>query len=351
MPKLALIGFGGVGQAFAEIVGERQEEIARRFGLDLTIVAVADPVKGSLFRDEGLEPAVLVAAAQGAALLAGYPEQPGLVRGLDSLTTIRESSADVILELSPTLADGQPAIEHCEAAFAHGLHVITSNKGPVVLRYRELFAKAQEAGVEFGIEGTVMSGTPSLDLGRAALAGNRILAVRGILNGTTNYILTRMEEGLEYEDALREAQGLGYAEADPAGDVEGFDALYKVVILAAHVLGEQVAPQDVAREGISQLTRAEVAAAAREGRHWKLIAQLERTEAGLRASVGPVLLPADDPLGSVRGATNAITYTCDLLGPVTLIGAGAGRRETAFALLHDLIRIGRSTTSVGRRPA
>lgn len=349
MLKLALIGFGGVGQALVEILLERQTEILRRFGLELRVVAISDPVKGSLFRDEGLGLASLLASVRGPGNLAAYPEEPGLVRGLDSLTTIRESSADVILELSPTLAGGQPAIEHCEAAFQSGRHVITSNKGPVALRYHQLFAMARAAKVEFGIEGTVMSGTPSLQLGRDALAGNRILGLRGILNGTTNYILTRMEEGLEYSAALREAQQLGYAEADPTSDVDGWDALYKVVILAAHVLEQPISAQEVSRMGISQMKRSEVAAAAQDGHHWKMIAQIERASAGMRASVGPVLLPAGDPLAGVRGATNAITYACDLLGPVTLIGAGAGRRETGFALLHDLIHLGHGMISLGRR--
>lgn len=349
MLRLALIGFGGVGQALAEILLERRAEILRRFDLDLRVVAVSDPVQGSLLQPEGLDLAALLASVRAPGRLASYPEEPGLLRGLDSLTTIRESPADVIVELSPTLAGGQPAIEHCAAAFRSGRHVITSNKGPVALRYRELFAMAQSAGLEFGIEGTVMSGTPSLQLGRQALAGNRILALRGILNGTTNYILTRMEEGLEYPEALREAQGLGYAEADPTSDVEGWDALYKVVILAAHVLEQPISPQEVARMGIAHLARSEVAAAARDGGHWKLLAQVERTADGLRASVGPVLLPAGDPLAGVRGATNAITYDCDLLGPVTLIGAGAGRRETGFAMLHDLLQIARGATSAGRR--
>ncbi len=339
MRRIALIGFGGVGQAFAAVLAERGEDLRREMGLDARIVAVSDPFKGAVYQEGGLDLRALSACVREKGSVDAYPEGPGVVRGLDSIATIQETAADTIVEVSPTLPGGEPSIGYCRAAFASGKHVITSNKGPAALGYAELSAAAKAVGAYFGIEGTVMSGTPSLWLGKAALAGNRISEIRGILNGTTNYMLTRMEEGLEYDDALGEAQQLGYAEAEPSSDVDGHDAQFKIVILAQHVLGVPLRLEQVQRTGIRDLTRKDVEAAVRAGSHWKLLARVEVDGSEVRASVGPVRVPSADALASVRGALNAITYQCDLMGPVTLVGAGAGRQETAFALLADLIRI------------
>jgi homoserine dehydrogenase len=220
--------------------------------------------------------------------------------------------------------------------------VVTSNKGPVALAYRELQRLAEARGVQWGIEGTVMAGTPALRLAQTALAGCQISQIRGILNGTTNFILTQMERGANYDDALAEAQRLGYAEADPTADVEGHDALGKLLILAAVVMDTPLAWEQVNCQGISGLTLDDVAQARAGGKRWKLIAQLSRAGEEVEASVGPQAIPANAPLAGVRGATNAITYVTDLLGEVTLVGPGAGQQETGYALLADLLEIHRS---------
>jgi homoserine dehydrogenase len=187
-----------------------------------------------------------------------------------------------------------------------------------------------------------MAGTPALRLARTTLAGCHISEIRGILNGTTNFILTKMEEETTYEEALAEAQRLGYAEADPTADVEGHDALGKLLILAAVVMDTPLSWEQVTCQGISGLTLDDVVQARAEGKRWKLIAQLKRVGDGVEASVGPQAISARAPLAGVSGATNAITYVTDLLGEVTLVGPGAGRRETGFALLADLLEIYRS---------
>ncbi len=187
-----------------------------------------------------------------------------------------------------------------------------------------------------------MSGTPVLSTAVEALAGCEFARVRGILNGTTNYILSEMEQGRGYREALATAQDLGYAEADPTADVEGFDVLAKVVILANVVMGVPLGVEDVARVGITGLDAAEVAAAPEAGRRWKLIGQVERVDGQVTASVGPVALPLEDPLASVGGVTNAITLETDLVGPVTIVGAGAGKEATGMALLSDLMAIHRA---------
>lgn len=339
--KLALIGFGTVGQGLAQILLDKQEMLRRDLGFEAQIVAVCTQSKGSLYHPEGLDLPQLLQAAQSGSL-AAYPDTPGLARGWANLKTIRESNAETIVEVSYTnLTTGQPAIDHCRVAFESGKNVVTANKGPVALAYQELLTLATEKGVRFGIEGTVMSGTPALRLPAVTLAGNEISEVRGILNGTTNYILTKMEEGLSYAAALQQAQELGYAEADPTADVEGHDAAGKVAILANVVMNVPLSRMEVSCRGISHLTSADIRQAKAEGKRWKLIGRVIKEGSRVVASVQPEAIPLTDPLAGVMGATNAITYVCDLAGPVTLIGAGAGGVQTGFALLIDLINIGR----------
>ncbi|HNS00802.1 MAG TPA: homoserine dehydrogenase, partial [Anaerolineae bacterium] len=198
---------------------------------------------------------------------------------------------------------------------------------------------AAAQGVLFRFEGTVMSGTPAIRLARSALAGSQISQMQGILNGTTNYILTQMEGGQSYADSLAEAQRLGYAEADPTADVEGWDAAGKAVILANVLMGGDLRVADVDRTGISGLSLADVEAARAAGERWKLIARVWQEDNVARASVRPTRLPLSHPLAGVSGAVNACTYTTDLLGDVTLVGPGAGRLETGYAVLGDLLEI------------
>jgi homoserine dehydrogenase len=342
--RLALIGFGTVGQGLAEILHSSVAALAAQHNFRASIVAVSDLLKGAVYHPDGLDIAALLEAGR-AGKLAQYPEQPGLVRGLDALATIRQSNADTIIEVSYTdLKTGEPALSHVRAAFDAGKNVIVTNKGPVALAYKELAARAALKGLYFGYEGTVMSGTPALRLARTALAGCTISEVRGILNGTTNYILTRMESGTSYAGALAEAQRMGYAEADPTGDVEGFDAAGKVVIVANVILGASLRMDDVDRTGITALTPADIDAARAASERWKLVARARRTPDGIIASVRPERLLLSDPLAAVGGVANAITYETDMLGSVTLVGPGAGRRETGFAILSDLLELAKLRT-------
>jgi homoserine dehydrogenase len=335
--RLALIGFGNVGQGFAEILADRGQELAQRYGAQFQIVAVCDLLKGSVYDPQGLDPADLQTAVRAHGNLDAVDAPQ---RGWDAVETIEGSNADVVVELSYTdLETGQPAFDHMRAALENGKHVVTSNKGPVALHYPELMALAAEKGLQVGVEGTVMSGTPALRLGREQLAGAGIRRIQSILNGTTNYILTQMESGASYADALGDAQERGYAEADPTGDVEGHDAAGKAVILANMLMGAGLTMADVNRKGISGLTAQDIADAASAGERWKLIALVEQGDGEVRASVQPRRLPVNHPLASVSGATNAITYTTDLLGDVTLVGPGAGRMETGYALIGDLLAI------------
>jgi homoserine dehydrogenase len=332
--RLALIGFGSAGQGLAQILRYHSEWLARRYGVALRIVAVCTRGRGSLYDPDGLDPAALLEAIERDGHLRNLPVQ----RDWRALDMIEQAAVDVLVELSPTdLATGEPATSYIRAALARGMHAITANKGPIALHFAELRHLAAEANLYLGFEGTVMSGTPALRLGWSDLAGCDVLELRGIVNGTTNYILTQMEGGMSYAEALAEAQRLGYAEADPTGDVEGYDAAGKAVILANIVMDARLSLTDVDRAGITTLTRDTIEAARAAGERWKLIARVWREGNEVRASVQPTRLALSHPLAGVGGATNAITFTTDLLGDVTLIGPGAGGAATGFAILSDIL--------------
>jgi homoserine dehydrogenase len=339
--KLAFIGFGGVGQGLVEILLERGEELSRKHGFDAEVVAISDIMKGSIYHPDGLDLERVLEIVRENRSLENY-DQAGLTVGWDSLKTIRETNADTIVEVTYTdVKTGQPAIDHCKAAFESGKNVVTTNKGPVALAYNDLSELADKHNVQWGFEGTVMSGTPALRMPLVSLTGNRISEIRGIFNGTTNFILTKMEEGIPYEDALAEAQRLGFAEADPTSDVEGYDARYKIVILSNAVLNRSLRIEEVNCTGISHLTLDNIQEAKNLGMKWKLLARVHVKDDKLTASVRPEKVPLTDPLASISGCTNAITFECDLSGPITLVGAGAGRIETGYSLLIDLLNFER----------
>lgn len=340
--KIGLLGFGTVGQGLLEILREKGEVLRENLGFDAKVVAICDLMKGSLYHPEGLDINQVFKTFRETGNLESYPDKPGLIKGWNSFQTIRESNADTIVEVTFTdVKTGQPAIDHVKTAFQAGKNVVMSNKGPVALAYEELSRLASKNNVRWGFEGTVMSGTPALRMPVTSLSGNEIREVRGILNGTTNYILSKMEEGLPYKEALQAAQEQGYAEADPTSDVEGYDAQYKAAILANVVMNVPLKMEEVKRRGISHLTPGDIEKAKREGKRWKLIAKLKKEGDRVTASVGPEAVSLSDPLANIMGATNAITYDCDLAGPVTLVGAGAGRIETGYSILIDLINIHR----------
>lgn len=327
---IVLIGFGSVGQGLVQILRDKSDELREKNSFSARVVGVATRSRGTLYHPEGLN---LDALLNG---IENYPDQPGLERNWDALRLVRESRADVLVEASPTnLQTGQPALDLCYAAFETGKHVVLANKGPVAVAYNELQARAKAAGKQLRFEATVMGGTPSIRLAMQALAGCQISRARGILNGTTNYILTQMHEGATYSDALKDAQALGYAEADPTADVDGWDAAGKGIILAAALFGVKLTLDDMDVRGISMITPDEVVAAKAAGERIKLIVEIV-PEGG---SVAPLRIAASHPLAGVSGGTNAVTYSTDLLGDVTLIGAGAGGVQTGFGVLSDLLEI------------
>ncbi len=333
--KLALIGFGNVGQGQAEILTEKAPLLREKFDADIRIVAICDLYKGSVADAHGLDPAALLKHVNEHGDVKEFPAPD---RGWDARETIEKSGANVLVELSFTdLETGEPALGHMIQALESGMNVSTTNKGPAALHFPKLLELSKAYGGEIGVEGTVMSGTPALAVGMKLLAAAGVTRVQGILNGTTNYILGEMEKGADYADALQDAQDKGYAEADPAGDVDGHDAAAKVVILANLVMGQSMTMADVNCVGISGVTSEQIQSATAANQRWKLIGTLENVNGEIKGSVAPVRVDATHPLYGISGATNAITYSTDLMGDITLIGPGAGRIETGYAIIEDIL--------------
>ena len=337
--KIALIGFGNVGQALARIIQGKHADLKYIHKLDINIVAVSSLSKGSLYHPQGLDIDALLHAAE-TGNFDTYPDSENLVRGWDNIRLITDTNADTVVEVAYTNMDtAQPALDHCRTALAHGKNIVTSNKGPIALAYADLQTLADANNARLLFESTVMAGTPSLRLAFSALAGNDISAIHGIFNGTTNYILSQMETGTPYDDALAMAKKLGYAEANPTADIEGIDAMAKVLILANTVMDCTLTKDDVSTRGIGHLRLKDIQKANAEGKRWKLIGSIEKLGGQVQASVQPKMLDIDDPLAQVMDTANAITYHTDLLGEVTLIGTGAGGTETAAGILSDILAI------------
>lgn len=332
--RLLFVGFGTVAQGLSELLIEKKDELKTKYGLDWEVTGIVDMLKGSAYNPAGLDLGAMLAMAAEGKSLSESPDGCDW----DALKMIAEAEADVMLEMTYTdIKTGEPATDHCRAALKRGMSVTTTNKGPLALFSNELMALAKARGVNFLYEGTVMAGTPLLNLLRETLAGSEIIEMKGILNGTTNYMLTAMEGGLDYEAALKQAQDLGYAEAVPDADVLGWDALAKVTILANTVFGADLSPDDSPCEGITNITPAQIEAAQAAGKRYKLIGHVWREGAQVKGAVGPQLMDLSHPLAGVGGGTNAMTISTDTLGEVTIVGPGAGRRETGFSLLIDLI--------------
>jgi homoserine dehydrogenase len=335
--KIILIGCGTVGRGLLELLNEKQQLLLKRYNLTPIVTGISDPAVGQIFNDEGLDLEKILSLLSKEGHIKDYNDG---ITGWDSIKTIKESDADVVVEVTPTnIETGDPGLTHIKTALTNGMNVATTNKGPIALAYHELNDLALKHGCFLRFEGTVLAGTPALNLALTPLAGIEIKEIRGIMNGTTNYILTHMESGMSYEEVLKEAQEKGYAETKPDADVKGWDALAKIIISANVLMGGDLKVGEVECQGIDGISKEDVEDALDSDKHWKLIARAWREDGKIRASVLPQKLDKNDPLSRVSGVTNAINFDTDVLGQVTIIGPGAGKRETGFALLSDLIDI------------
>ena len=335
MVKIVYVGFGIVSQGLAEIILRNNSILPLDKNIEVQTVGILDTMKGSKLDAKGINMQHILANANN----SDYSLLTENI--LDIPKAIQEINADIVIEASFTdIKTGQPAISHIETALNSGKHVVTTNKGPFAVAYKEIFNLAKLKKKTLAIEGTVMSGTPIINVLNTGLLGSDITAVSGIMNGTSNYILSKMELGMSYNDALSQAQKLGYAEADPTSDVEGLDTLAKVMILANVVFDVQLIQEDIEVRGISDITLADVNEALSNNSRWKLIGSVWKDDRGIvHGSVCPKLISINDSLYGVLDATNALKFTSNILGDTTIVGPGAGKIETGFALYNDIISI------------
>lgn len=333
--RLALIGFGNVGQAFAELLMRKQAELQRQHQIEWLVVAIVTGSHGTAVDPGGLNLDDALTAIQSGKSLADMSTGP---TPKDTLSLIQNLEADVLFENSPVNYDtGQPALSSLEAALQRGMHAITANKGPVVHGYHQLTQLAEEQGKRFYFESTVMDGAPVFGMWREALPAAQPRAFRGLLNSTTNLILTRMEEGHTYQQAVAYAQEIGIAETDPSGDTQGWDAAVKVAALVTVLMDTPFKPQQVSRQGIEEITSEMIQRSLEQDKRWKLVCQARRQGDQIQASVAPQEVGPSDPLFTVMGTSSAVSFESDVLGELTLVEKDPSRHTTAYGLLADFI--------------
>jgi homoserine dehydrogenase len=339
---LALVGFGNVARRFSRLIEERRDWLALDYELDCRIVGIATRRHGSMFQASGLDAPALAATLEGGGQLAD--DKARAADSLDIIGRLGRSDAALRVLIETTTLDidaGQPAIDHVRAALQSGCDVVTANKGPAAFAYEELSALAADRGRSFLFEGAVMDGVPIFNLVRETLPAVRITGFRGVINSTTNHILSALEDGESFDVALERMQAAGIAEADPSLDVDGWDAAAKTSALANVLLRARMTPQAVEREGIGPATARLAMAAKARGCRVRLVASAIATGSGVQTAVRPVELPESDLLAGLRGMANALVLQTDLLGEIAVCQLGGSLTQTAYALLSDLIAIRR----------
>lgn len=332
--KITLLGFGSIGQGFARVLNTKLDFLVRNCGVQPRLVAIVDR-GGAAIMPSGLDPAVAIEVKTAKKTIAGYPKcgKPGMP-GLEVLESVE---ADVTIEATPTnIVDGEPGLSHIIKAMKTGKHVITSNKGPLALAFSRLHETAKQHGIELRYSATVGGATPIISLAKRCLAGNKIYSIRGILNATTNFILTRMTNELcPIQLAIEDVQKLGICEENPIHDIKGIDAACKIVILVNALMDKNLTYRDLQKvEGIENIKVEDIQEAKKKGCAIKLMSLAD----GQRLLVQPMHIPLNSHL-CVDGTLNAVTLETDLAKEITLVGRGAGSIETASTILNDLIDI------------
>jgi homoserine dehydrogenase len=332
--RLALIGFGNVGRAFARLLQRKEAELEAEHGINFIVTGIATGRHGFTIDPNGIDLDKALELVESGDSLSRLTQIPVT----DSLDFVHIVPADVLFENSPVShQDGEPAVTHLREALERGMHVITANKGPVVHAYRELTALAQAKGRKFYFESTVMDGAPIFSLFRAALPAAQVTSFRGILNSTTNLILGHMENGESFEEAVKYCQQIGLAETDPSGDVDGWDAAIKVAALVTVLMGIPLKPQDVDRSGIRAINAQRVAEARAEGKRWKLVCTAEKEGKTVKGRVAPELVDPCSPLYSVEGSSSIVEFHTDTLTSLSIVEGNPGPETTAYGLLADFI--------------
>ncbi|MDD5542979.1 MAG: homoserine dehydrogenase [Acidobacteriia bacterium] len=338
--KLALIGFGNVGKNFAKLLERKKTRLKKEFGITYQIVAIATGSHGLAINPRGLDARKILAhLSKKGSLAAFHRGKP--VSGVVDL--IKRCGADILFEISPQNPwTGQPALGYIEAALQKKMHVITANKGPIVHGYQKLRRLAARSRVQLRHEGVVMDGTPIFNLYESTLPATDVRGFEGILNATTNFLINAMENGKPIDTALEEAKALGIVEANPAVDVEGWDATSKLCCLANVLMGANLRPQDVDREGIQNLSPEKLHEARHRGNCIRLVVRAWREGRKVRGSVKPTEIPLTHTFATLSADTTILTLDTDTMEKISIVEGPGGPHQTAFALLSDFINVARA---------
>ncbi len=335
--KLALLGFGNVGQALARLLLRKKSEMRSNYNVTFSVTGVATGRHGTAIDPEGLDLERCLETMEAGNSLDRLNKR---ATPKDAIDFIQHCWADVLFENTPVnYKTGQPAADHLRTALEEDMHAITANKGPIVHAYRQLIDLAAARGRKFYFESTVMDGAPIFSLFRGSLPAAQLKGFRGILNSTTNLILTRMEEGESLEVAIGYAQKIGIAETDPSGDVDGWDAAVKVAALVTVLMGIPLKPTEVDRRGIRGITLEDITQAKAEGKRWKLVCSAQREGTGVSARVTPEMVSASSQLYNVEGTTSIVEFETDVLGLLSVIETDPGPETTAYGLLADFLNV------------
>jgi len=339
--KLALIGFGNVARSLARLLVRKQDLLKSQYDLTFSFTGISTGRHGCAVNPDGLDiqkALSLVESGKSISPLSTFQVE-------NSIDVINNSSADVMFENSPVNYEtGQPAIEHAKAALNAGMHVSTANKGTVVHAYRELMDLAKSKNKKFMFESTVLGGTPVFSTFREAFPGADLISFKGIINATTNIILSRMETGESFDAAVKYCQSMGVAETDPSGDVDGWDASVKVAALVTVLMDTPLKPSQVDRSGIRGITSEMIAKAKAEGKRYKLVASAEWDGKNIKARVAPELVEPSSALYGMMGSSTGLTFRTDVLPDYSVIvtereGMPGGPVETAYGLFADFINM------------
>jgi len=335
--RLALLGFGNVGQALAHLLLRKQNQLAHDHHLTFSITGIATTRHGMAISSRGIDLQRALQCMTSHETLDTLSVHPPIS---DPKQFIQQCEADVLFENIPVnYTDGQPAVGYLRLALQKGMHVISANKGPVVHAHQELTQLARERGRKYYFESAVMDGAPIFSLFRGSLPVANLQRFTGILNSTTNLILTRMEGGESFEQALAYAQSIGIAETDPSGDIDGWDASVKVAALVTVLMGVSLKPAQVERTGIRSLTLDDIKTAAKLGKRWKLVCTAWREGDKVSARVSPELVDPASPLYGVNGTSSMVTFETDVLPQLSIVEGNPGTDTTAYGLLADFINV------------
>lgn len=335
--KIAMLGFGNAGQAFAKILEAKREDIRSAYGCDPVVSVIVTGSRGSLVNENGID----LNRAMDELKRQGHFDEthPGYGQ-LSALEAVQREKYDVVIELTPLeIFSGEPAITHLKTAMNRGKHAITANKGPLAWAFRELSQLAKDQGVCFYYETTVMDGTPVFNMVQETLPLCQVTELNGILNTTTNFVLEQLASGSSYEEAVEEGRLRGFVEADPSMDIDGWDSAAKITALLNVLMDGNIKPTEIQRTGISQITKEELDNASHRGKVIKLMCHGSFENGRAAGWVKPVEVDQNSLWASIDGTTSVVQITTDLMGTLSIVEHGPEIEQTGYGIFSDLLRV------------